>query len=152
MATELFFDNHYNNHCKAELLFTQSFFQLRPESSPAPADFFGLDFAGCDALQIGRAGYFKIFAGLLGGQNVILAISIFHYSRMTITVEPAVGTATSVEFFAPVFTAATLFVAIACHKYFPHFLPCLKKFGYILIKRWSVKKKSKAHSKTARLH
>ena len=57
--------------------FTQRFFQLRPEGPPAPADFFGLDFAVCDALQIGRAGYFKILAGFFGGQNVILAGNLF---------------------------------------------------------------------------
>jgi hypothetical protein len=51
---------------------------------------------------------------------------------VTITIEPAVGTITSVGLFAPVFTAATLQVAIAYHKCFLHFQPCVIKFGNIL--------------------
>jgi hypothetical protein len=51
---------------------------------------------------------------------------------VTITIEPAVGTITSVGLFAPVFTAATLQVAIAYHKCFLHFHPCVIKFGNIL--------------------
>jgi len=92
-----------------------AFFQLRPEDSPAPPDFFGLDLAVCDALQIGRAGYFKILAGFFGGENgiLILTVKVFNYNRFTLAIQPAVGTITSVRFFAPVFITATLQVAIA---------------------------------------
>ena len=74
---------------KAQSFFTQKSIQLGLEGSPAPADFLGLDLAVCDAFQIGRTGYFKILAGLFGGQNVILAVSILQFSRVTITIEPA---------------------------------------------------------------
>jgi len=98
---------------KDKSFFTQKSFQLRLEGTPTPADFFGLDFAACDAFQIGRAGYFKILAGFYGCENVtlMLTVKVFNYNRFTI--QPAVRTVTPVGFFAPVFIAATLQVAIA---------------------------------------
>jgi hypothetical protein len=112
--------------------FTQRFFQLRPEDSPAPADFLGLDLAVCDALQVGRAGYFKILAGLFGGENVILTDSVFDYTRPTMTILPAVEAVAAVGFFALFFFAAALRIAFAYHKCFSHFQPCVIKFGNIL--------------------
>jgi hypothetical protein len=113
--------------------FTQRFFQLRPEGSPAPADFSGPDLAVCDALQIGRAGNFKILAGLFGGENVILTDSVFDYTRPTITILPAVAAVAAVGFFALFFFSAALRIAFAYHTCFSHFQPCVIKFGNILI-------------------
>ena len=115
---------------KGQSFSRQKSIQFRLEGSPAPADFSGLDSAGREAFHVGRAGYFKILAGIFGGENGILAVSVFNYHHLSI--QPAVGTITSVGLFAPVFTAATLQVAIAYHKCFLHFQPCVIKFGNIL--------------------
>jgi hypothetical protein len=99
---------------------TQKSIQFRLESSPAPADFFGPDFTGCNAFHIGRAGYFKIPASLFGGENVILTVSVFTSSPFTITIQSPVETATPVKSSAYVYNAATLLGDFVYHKCFSH--------------------------------
>jgi hypothetical protein len=108
---------------EGQSFFAHRFFQLRPENSPAPPDFFGLDLAVCDALQIGRAGHFKILAGLIGGENVIPTDSVFDYPRPTITVLPAVEAVAAIGFLALFFFAAALRAAFTYHKCFSHLSP-----------------------------
>ena len=61
---------------KDQSLFIQKFSQLRLEDFTAPADFFGLDFAGCDVFQIGWPGYFKIIGGFSCCENGNLTVVI----------------------------------------------------------------------------
>jgi hypothetical protein len=88
--------------------------QFGLQSSPAAADFDGLDAAFGDIFEVGGARNLEVFTGLFGAINNVSAVFI-----KSVEVDPLtpVKTVASVGFFAPILAASALHDVIIYHKY-----------------------------------